>query len=829
MRLILRGIVTFSVLILFAVACRDDSGLVSETPAVPLSPADNLYQMAEKFREDAKYDSAIVLYEAAKALYREDGDKVRLVTCMNHVGDCLRRKGKYDDAWAHLDSTLSLGKRYFGEQDTVVAKTYHHMGAVKWKKGEFNEAMALYEKSLEINIPILGEIHPDVAYSYNNIGIIHWNFGDFEKSMFFFTKSLESRLSIKHTDSLDIAQSHNNVGMVHRRQGRYANALSHYTLALSIRTRILGPDHPAVALNYESIGIVQSLKGQYFQALKAYERCLQIRNVYYGDNHPKVAQTLNNMGIVYRKVNERKRANICFSAALKILDDPFGDVIVAHVHHNLGQLYLADGDLKRALFHLFKSLEFFEQKYGSSHISVAESWKAIGDVYLVVPALDSAESCYQKALDIAGFELGFGHPVTGDCVLGLGRVRAYRKDFDESLELANRAKDIFIGSGYDKASSRPWLAGALAGVDKLRLVKAIGLMSESLFGRYQRNKNVEDLVLAFKYVGDILNVIDLLRTDWILDLAEQQVGEIVERYFAFGIELCLLLNKVTGKEEYKFHALECAEKSKSVVLARTLLTQRSLSFSGVPDSVKAVENEFLSRMRFMNQSILEERSGKEVNNQKVSKFEDHFVLIKQKYLEFRERIRLSNPEYFKVRYAPSPPSLDDIRRNLLRSDSSSFLLEFFVADSSVVLFWIGSDVFEVVDLPIHRTDLADLVDVDLFGNKKQTSTESPNSKNRWYSMISRAISSFFSQDINSNTDYSVRLIPDGSLGYFPFEMVEVEPSRISDISVRKTRFFGQLFSISYGYSCSNLLFAMSRPVSVGQETVMGFSPKFKHK
>jgi Tfp pilus assembly protein PilF len=62
------------------------------------------------------------------------------------------------------------------------------------------------------------------------------------------------------------------------------------------------------------------------------------------------------------------------------------------IQNNLGYIYLAMGELKKALKHLNKSVEI--------NPNFSHSWHSFGEYYEKVGDKKKAHECYQKAVDI---------------------------------------------------------------------------------------------------------------------------------------------------------------------------------------------------------------------------------------------------------------------------------------------------------------------------------------------------------------------------------------------------------------------------------------------
>lgn len=789
MRLILRGIVTFSVLILFAVACRDDSGLVSETPAVPLSPADNLYQMAEKFREDAKYDSAIVLYEAAKALYREDGDKVRLVTCMNHVGDCLRRKGKYDDAWAHLDSTLSLGKRYFGEQDTVVAKTYHHMGAVKWRISDYDSSIILYLRALEINLPEFGEQHLDVAYTYNNLGVAYQSRGDAMVALSYHEKSLEIRQKLLGENEL-VAQSLNNLGIVYRVLGDYDNSRMYYERSLALTIKTSGLNDFETARAHNNLGIINTKIGDFFKAIVHLEQALSIKTQLLGTDHYEVAVNLNNLAVPLRRIGKPAEAVRRIEQAVEIVTRIFGAeyYFLGFCHHNLALAYADLKEVSKSILHHQIAVRILTEALGAIHPRLIEAYKKLGDSYLLVNDWKNFDSCYQKALKISVANFGDKHPEVADAYLGLGRAAKEQGHWELALDYCEKALTACLSRNrMDLTQTEEKLPPMINVGDGLVLLECLivkGSVFKQMFeGKKENRTNYLDL--AIEQYSSAVSLIDSIRSSYRIENSKILFGEGYLNVYEKAIELALQKSQSSGASRFLEVALSFSERSKSVVLFESTAKFAARTSGCLPDSIIRLERRLRLELSFLDRKLF--------SSDKTDRFE--FADLRNRRLELlgsygqtTDFIESHCPDYHKLSHFDSGIGSRDSESVLVDSLGFDFVLEYFFGVENAYLFSLSREGLNVSR--IGKTKVLDnlAIAVRALFDKEGVQSGDP------IETLRRLI---FPKDKLPEIVGRVLIIPDGYLSLVPLDLVFFGSD---DFSRSQTSF-------SYDYSCG---FALRR-------------------
>ncbi len=92
--------------------------------------ADEFYEKACILTDSARYDSAIVYYAKAGALYREQEKWRKYLLNETKHGICYQKQWKLDQATATIKSAIQKTLPNIGENDTIVADAYHSAGTL---------------------------------------------------------------------------------------------------------------------------------------------------------------------------------------------------------------------------------------------------------------------------------------------------------------------------------------------------------------------------------------------------------------------------------------------------------------------------------------------------------------------------------------------------------------------------------------------------------------------------------------------------------------------------------------------------------------------------
>jgi CHAT domain-containing protein/tetratricopeptide (TPR) repeat protein len=207
----------------------------------------------------------------------------------------------------------------------------------------------------------------------------------------------------------------------------------------------------------------------------------------------------------------------------------------------------------------------------------------------------------------------------------------------------------------------------------------------------------------------------LIRKDRLIVVVENYM-EYMERYIGFFdsfsshmnigneyfetlarvIDVVFEENQSAVYDEFVFN---CIQKSKSLI-SRLVLNDVSLDqFGGVPDSIIAHELQLRSKLNMTATQLLD-KSYTPVSN------DDPFLSLEREHRTLQEHIREHYPDYFKLKYDFTVPSLKDMKRSAKRG---SIFLEYFISDSFAMVVSITSSECKIHRLMTNTSILSDKI------------------------------------------------------------------------------------------------------------------------
>lgn len=263
------------------------------------------------------------------------------------------------------------------------------------------------------------------------------------------------------------------------------------------------------------------------------------------------------------------------------------------------------------------------------------------------------------------------------------------------------------------------------------------------------------------------------------------------------------------KKDYSFESFSLSESSKSLLLYQSIQSANALHFAGIPDSLLQNEYDLRVDITYYEKKRQEKlNGGLEETDTTVLAISSKLFDLNQEYDALKQRLEDDFPEYYKLKYDLSTVSLDYVQDTLL--DPSQTLLEYFVGDSSIFIFTVQPDDYDVVevkrDFPLE--DWVEQLRHGLYGYHTQTA------ENRTDALYKETVLEYAeaAQKLYDKLIAPVRekldtgeliIVPDGVLGHVPFgALLSDKPQKLPELKTYP--FLEKDYRISYCYSATLL-------------------------
>ncbi len=783
--------------------------------------------VAQKSFEDAvqNLEKALEIYDVLQMVEHRD-----VAMCHYHLGVARVRQAKYDESKKHVNKALSIRLKLYGEQHREVADSYNSLGGIYYYQAKYDEAIKYWEKALairlnvleptdilitdmyynlailhnvkgngemakeylkkalQIQLDVLGATDSRVANSYYSLAEIFNKEGKYDLAKEYFEKALDIRLELK--DQLTIAKSYHGLGIVYKNSGQYDQAIEYYNKGLTIRLAALGKFHPQVSTSYNNLGVVFFLQGKYDKAAQYYTQSLEIQLKVYGESHTWVATSYNNLGLVYKNQGDYEKAEEYYKKVLDILFKLVGNDHpgLIDTYTNLANVLYLQGNHYLAIENHKKALEMQTKYKGVDHPTTAQLYNNLGEIYYTLGNLEEAIRYQESALEIQLNTLGNIHPMVATTYTNLGKIYDAQQQFNlanQNYHSALEANAYSISGSLDRVRSIPIL---------IQTLKEFGQTKKNQFITTQ---DTDHLLESKSHLQGAVALLDYISNS----IGDHDKTELVREAHSvhdLAISTNFLLSQITGDQNEIEDAFVYSERSKVYLLYQSMIESEAQSFAGIPEKLLKQESTMRSEITLLEKDRQSHLfKGLAETDTTVLKISNHLFDLNEQYDFLKDRFEKEFPDYYRLKYDMSVAKIADVQEEMIEEDQS--LLEYFVGDSAIYAFVINKNEFKVHqiirDFPLEEwvRVFRKSVDKDHF---QMMIGEYYDVATKLYDLLIRPIA--------SELKNKVTIIPDGVLGYLPFEALLTEPVSRPN-RWRSHKYFMREKQISYSYSATLLM------------------------
>jgi CHAT domain-containing protein len=605
---------------------------------------------------------------------------------------------------------------------------------------------------------------------YNELSLaqIYYDTEDYSKALVTFTSSIDQlRLepeSAVNCFKLFVATQY--TAGIHKAKGELEAAVNQYLASIpyyQCYQKKSGKELPHLySLTYRNVASVYLEMKDYKLTRehldKAGKRFLSNKKTII--QYPDVAITIyETFASYYREVGYYDSSLFIFQRAAELL--PNYETFGGRVYQGLGEAYSGVGNFSLANDYFEKARSFFLTTSGNKNANLAKTYLSYGKLYEKQGRTEEALQFFQKS--IASLVIDF--------------------ESDGSLE-------------------NPCLKNILS---KKLLFAVLEEKSAALRKIYDQKKDTAFLNLASKTNQLSLALLDSTSNEFSLNRDKIILAEQSFSAFEDGIKIASTLYDLTRDDRYFEQWFSLVDKSKGLVLLENMrLVNR---YAGVDPVLLDEERLIKSELLQAEQSLYrEETKGTETPD--LFSIRDRYATMKRDYSTWIEKVKKDAPGYYKLRFDHHVISTDQIQQQLLQKDEA--LVEYFIGDSSLTIFGFSVTKKFAVRLSMPDDFLSRvnrLREIVTSGNSK-SKTELEEISSYLYNLLLKDCLQEIGQGVTS-----LIIVPDGVLGYVPFEILKpMSPVGLSQIN----------YSVRYAYSASYLNEQLQKKSSSAKYFFAGF-------
>lgn len=348
--------------------------------------AELMLGIAGSYEETGNYQRAIELVAEAEEIYLYLDDK-NYITCLAHKASIHARLGNVDEAEACLLEHNSYAAMYCEQHpdavDFKIAYVYSvsRLAQLRLSKGDYATALTLFKEAHELELQ-LHQLVPDNKERYlhyihavNDLGEAYTALGQHDIAAGYireFYRLMDGYVAI-HPSAVEAkmgkVRSLMKLGAAYVRENEFLQSLVYYEEAYGLLAVLIKNDKGLTDIKQEYMDLLYEmgniyltinelgLARKYFSLASNYSRQLSARyplNIWFRN---MLSSSLNNLGAVCESLKLYNEALACFQESLEVKSAVTAekpgltqfDEGLAILHQNMGDTYIALGNLKEAL------------------------------------------------------------------------------------------------------------------------------------------------------------------------------------------------------------------------------------------------------------------------------------------------------------------------------------------------------------------------------------------------------------------------------------------------------------------------------------------------
>ena len=694
---------------------------------------------------------------------------------------------------------------YFEETANAYAQAhiYLWLGEIAYVEGNYSEALNLTLKSKEIASQSM-QVDTLSFYSLmlQNLGVFYSKLGDYENQLNYYEQAFEHAKQFHGQQSTQAADAYFNMGVAYGRRGDWASCIAYTDSSLQISKAI--DYQPGIASAYLNLAHSFGVKGDFSKAIDYQNQALQLT-----EKKGERARGYNNIAMLYNDMGESKLALKYLQKALDIrvkLHPEYHDNILS-TQLNFARVYMDEGNLTKGKQYINKVIQnaVLGPEENSAYLKIAYNYKA--QILLGQKAYKQAQAYYQKAVAVDGkwLRVDAGISIVGaDILLEL-------KDYEGALELIQRALDEEI------AQFQPTTIHENPKIETIENIELCTKLLEKkaavLFAKAMDQTSIGDLEIALKVYELLDDLVMKSRETYRNSESKDLLSANSKALYAGAINVLFHLYQHTGDSFYFEEALAFSEKNKFLSLTEKLNDIYAKSFANIPLEIVKEERQLLQDIEFYSYQLYNNRN---TSDQELIQQWQQVLFEKRRERELLlKNIRSNYQQYYDLRYNIETPSSDEIASKLLGSEEA--FLEYFLSEETLSIFLVKNGEKQFLQVPIEQ-DLAQLTSNFRTAILSQ-SDDFIDIAYELYHILLQPVA-------DAIENHSILIVPDGLLGYLPFEALLTKPTNTPENTYADLPYVLKTNPVRYSFSARSSLQYQNRSDQQGSESLLAMAPVF---
>ncbi|MFK7922797.1 MAG: CHAT domain-containing protein, partial [Bacteroidia bacterium] len=321
-----------------------------------------------------------------------------------------------------------------------------------------------------------------------------------------------------------------------------------------------------------------------------------------------------------------------------------------------------------------------------------------------------------------------------------------------------------------------------------------------------------------------VNLIDSLRLAYVHNDSKFQLAEAALPVYEGGISTAFKLYQRQADPQLFENALAMSEKSKAILLLQSLKDVNARQFAQIPDTLLAQEKALaIQSTRLEEQLFKAQFNSAKLDTSQIENWQNDLFALHREREALALQLENNYPDYHRLKYSLNPLDIKSLQSDL--NTQNTTLIEYFVGEKELAIFHLSVDEFHWRLLPLN-TNIASQISLFRQAIAAPLGNDQLDSDSL---LIEMGFSLYYDliapiYQMVPKTDDRWLLIPDGVLGYLPFDAL------LSERPIQKGNYKSYAFllhqqQIAYSYSASIWQEMLHKEVTATKGLV-AFAPTF---
>ncbi len=819
--------------------------------------ADQYFQKANKYFENNDFDKAIYNYQKASEIFQASGKwenylktqiQIAEIHRINHknlkainillstekevlnhlknsnrtVIDLYHKLGAiyygiqdFINSKYYLEKSIKLRIKYYDKNDTVLSLSYNSIGN-NFYLTNTDSALKYYRKALKIGLLKKNKEDSDNAMFYQNIGIIHARKGDFDSANFYLSKSLFINNKILPNTDYRLAKINLNVARLNYLLEDFENAIEANNRAENIYIKEFGKNYFSLGTIYLNKGNIYNDLIDYEKAMEFYKNALSIFQAQENPNYSNIAKVYNNIGSVYTQMKEYEKALNYYNKTLSIERSVDSKVTT---YRNLAKVNICMGNYEKADYYYTLAVNLAKKYLGNKHYESGHNYRDYAEFCMKTSEWERGKKFLLKALNIYSNIYPEKNANITKVLALLGGYYCNTGDYEKASNYYHRS----ILSNVNDFSNDDFLSNPAPenAIQKHELLYSLYRKANVLQLMYKHGKKDVKYLKASVQTYDLsIALIDKIKGN-LTEGSNFLFTENIQDIFYRSIQTSFQTYNITKDPFYLETTFKFIEKNKAAILLSSIRNEDAIKYAGISDKSQKLEKKLKKRISAYEKQIFDKMNMLNPDLAKINLWESKLFYLHKTYDSLIARFEIENPEYYSLKYDTTIINISEIKD---RIGDNKAMIQYAVFDKEIFASVITSDTFLIISKSVdsmffYQTEkFYRMFSVNLGSHDIDDYRAYILYSNNLYKLL---FESFIS--VIKNKDLII--IPDGRLGYIPFEALITETPNFDEINYRSLPYLIKNHAISYSYSAT-LLFKDNSNDIVKDLKLLAFAPSY---